>query len=143
MEWSETNKQLYSAACNFLSRREYGRQELIGKLEQKFECPIKNILDVMDFLRDKNFQSDARYASSLVRSKFNKFYGPSYIRQCGFVKGVSSNLIEDNMSELDFEQKCFELAEKFRHFPEIKLKRKLIQKGFSYRQVSEALEKLA
>ena len=43
---------------------------------------------VLDFLSMKNFQSDERYAYSLTKSKFNKFYGPAYIKQFAFNKGV-------------------------------------------------------
>ena len=63
MNWTDTHKQLYAAACVFLARREYGQMELRKRLVKKFEeASPRELKEVLDFLSMKNFQSDERYA---------------------------------------------------------------------------------
>ena len=144
---SQIDKQLYGAACYFLSRREHGFNELKKKLSSKYpEKQQSEIIKVLEFLRDKNFQSDIRYAEMLINSRFKKGYGINYIK--GFVinKNVSNidylEALESLERDIDFNNSCFEYAKKFRRFDRTKLKRKLVARGFDFSQVNRALNLL-
>ena len=143
MNWTDTHKQLYAAACGFLARREYGQMELRKRLAKKFEeASPRELKEVLDFLSMKNFQSDERYAYSLTKSKFNKFYGPAYIKQFAFNKGVDRRLIEKALEEFDFGSKCQEFAFKHAHVDRSKLQRKILQKGYDYSHMISAVKNL-
>ena len=143
MQWSDTHKQLYAAACGFLARREHGRSELTKKLSKKFEdVDYSDLPEVMDFLISKNFQSDQRYAYLLVKSKFGKFYGPAYIKQFAYHKGLDLKYVTEALEEFDFDEKCHEFALKHRHLDRIKLQRKILQKGFNYSQAIRSIKNL-
>ena len=137
------HKQLYSAACGFLAGREHGRSELSKKLVKKFENASSTEIDeVMEFLIRKNFQSDERYAYLLVKSKFAKFYGPAYIKQFAYSKGLSSGYVEQVLQEFDFDDKCYQFAQKHRDLDRGKLQRKILQKGFSFSQTMRSIKNL-
>ena len=87
MNWTDTHKQLYAAACGFLARREYGQMELRKRLAKKFEEAHHELKEVLDFLSMKNFQSDERYAYSLTKSKFNKFCSLHILSNLLLIKG--------------------------------------------------------
>lgn len=68
------------AAMNLLARREHSRQELFQKLKKRFGDAAL-IERQLDQLVAENLQSDARYAESFVRQRFNRGHGPLRIRQ--------------------------------------------------------------
>ena len=143
MNWNDTHKQLYSAACGFLARREHGRSELMKKLIKKFENATSTEIDeVMEFLVRKNFQSDERYAYLLVKSKFSKFYGPAYIKQFAYTKGLDIKYVEQALQEFDFDEKCCEFARKHENLDRLKLRRKILQKGFNFSQAVRSIKNL-
>ena len=88
-----TAKTLRHAALSLLARREHSRVELCRKLLEK-HCILNDIQAVLDALQKDDLQSDARYAEMVARVRFNKGYGPNYIKAYLHDKGVAANLIE-------------------------------------------------
>ena len=108
-----TPAKIRHSALNLLSRREYGSVELAQKLNQKFrgaqvvfvkdpfsdgpdEAQPLELVDMVDQivfeLVEENMISDQRFAESLIRSRWNRGYGPFYVRQELRQKGVSAEL---------------------------------------------------
>lgn len=63
-----------------LARREYGAAELRAKLEGR-GYPDEAIDEVLQALRQAGWQSDSRYAESLIRGRALRGYGPLDVRQ--------------------------------------------------------------
>ena len=66
-------------ALGLLSRREHSARELKRKLQQK-GVAADEAGDVVDEMGERNYQSDARFAESLVRRRALDGYGPMRIR---------------------------------------------------------------
>ena len=66
-------------ALGLLSRREHSARELKRKLQQK-GVTAEEAVDVVDEMGERNYQSDARFAESLVRRRALDGYGPVRIR---------------------------------------------------------------
>ena len=66
-------------ALGLLSRREHSARELKRKLQQK-GVAAEEAGDVVGEMGDRNYQSDARFAESLVRRRALDGYGPLRIR---------------------------------------------------------------
>ena len=66
-------------ALGLLSRREHSARELKRKLQQK-GVTAEEAVDVVDEMGERNYQSDARFAESLVRKRALDGYGPMRIR---------------------------------------------------------------
>lgn len=117
-----TPAKIKHSALNLLSRREYGSAELAQKLNQKFrgaevvfikdpftdgpdetgQLELVDMVDQIVFeLVEDNMVSDQRFADSLVRSRWNRGYGPYYVRQELRQKGVGTELVEECMENFD------------------------------------------
>ena len=139
------NKQLYGAACSYLAMREHGAVELFKKLKKKYpEVMESEINNLIDFLKDKNFQSDKRYLEMLIKSRYNKGYGMNMIRAYVMNKDVNMNMFDQIFYslDLDLESSCYSFLEKYSHKDRDKLIRKAVNRGFSYEQVKNNLKKL-
>ncbi|MBO9491141.1 recombination regulator RecX [Endozoicomonas sp. G2_1] len=88
------NTEALHRAVDLLSRREHSAKELTNKLKQK-DFSSDDIAEVLLYLQDKNYQSDARFAESACNSRVNKGYGWRYIQQELSFKGVSSSVISE------------------------------------------------
>ena len=90
------SKAIQKCALGLLARREHSAQELINKLQLKaFE--LDDIYPVINALTEADYQSDARYAEMITRVRFEKGYGPNYIRSYLQERGVDSTIIELNL----------------------------------------------
>lgn len=69
----------YDRALRQLARREQSRHELGQKL-QRHGHDVNEIDAALSQLRDDGYQSDARFAEMLVRSRIAQGYGPQRIR---------------------------------------------------------------
>jgi len=142
---NQINRQLYGSACGYLSMREHGACELSKKLRKKYpEVPEIEIHIVLDFLKAKNFQSDTRYISLLIKSRFNKGYGLNMIRSYVMGKDVDMGLFDQIFCSmnLDLDKTCLEFMDKYAHKDRDKLIRKALNRGFSYDQIKHSLKKL-
>jgi regulatory protein len=140
----DMNKQLFEAACYFLSKREYGAKELRDKLSRKFrEINREQINELLERLQDLNYQSDKRYADMFIRARYNRNYGENHIRQEALYKGLDRDLVENAFQELalDFSSTCAYLANKHSKLDPPKLIRKLVAKGFAFQMVLNIIKK--
>ena len=64
-------------------------------LEKDFT--VSDVQAVVDKLQKEGLQSDSRYTEMIVRVRFNKGYGPNYIKAYLHEKGVAANLINDKL----------------------------------------------
>jgi len=66
-------------ALGLLSRREHSARELKRKLQQK-GVAVDEATEVVGEMSERNYQSDTRFAESLVRKRALDGYGPMRIR---------------------------------------------------------------
>ena len=84
--------QIVTAAIRYLSRREYSRRELSGKLLAR-TFAVADIETVLDNLEEQGYLSDERFAEMFLRSQISRGSGPFKIRMALNQKGVDSALI--------------------------------------------------
>ncbi|MEJ2515074.1 MAG: regulatory protein RecX [Gammaproteobacteria bacterium] len=99
-------------AVRLLGRREHSRAELARKLASR-GVPPELSSEVLDDLRARRLQSDARYAESLVTSRAGRGQGPVRILRELAQQGVDASVAEEALaaSGEDF----FSLAARVRH----------------------------
>jgi regulatory protein len=139
------------SALYLLSQRDYGSYELAIKLQSKGYL-AEDIALAIEYCSENNYLDDRRYAQSQVRQHIYKGHGENRIRQALTANRVERELIAE---ALDTEQTdWFELAKsvaekKYRNGPagdqkeHAKRVRFLQYRGFSYDQISYALESCA
>lgn len=86
------------AAMDLLARREHSRRELHQKLLKRFQ-DAELVETQLDRLAEENLQSDSRYASSFLRQRIGRGYGPRRIRQEMRQRGICDTEIDIAMSE--------------------------------------------
>ncbi|CAH0538591.1 recombination regulator RecX [Vibrio marisflavi] len=139
------------SAMQLLSRRDHGRYELSQKLLLKGydECSIEQAIE---FCGEHNYLDDLRYARSQIRQAVYKGHGERRIKQELMHKRVDESTIEQALEEEP--QDWFELAkktaakkfkgQKARDAKEYAKQVRFLQyKGFSFDQISYALEEQA
>jgi regulatory protein len=87
---------------DMLARREHSRRELQQKLKKRFKDDDL-IVQQLDRLIEENLQSDARFAASFLRQRYNRGHGPMRIRQEMRQKGIPDEGIEAAMASEDFD----------------------------------------
>jgi regulatory protein len=103
---------------------------------------------IVEHLKAKKFLDDAAFAQFFIKTKLYKNYSFRRLRQELVKKGIKSEIIEDvlfNAAQLKTEQQALaellaKLKTKTRYQDELKLKRYLVSKGFSYGAVKRAVE---
>ena len=86
-----------------LARREYSQAELVQKILHRFQLSKSSLSfaeEQVAYLRDKDYQSDERFAQSLARSKASSGQGRSRIRQYLLQKGVAEHIVEQAIRAL-------------------------------------------
>lgn len=86
------------AAMSLLALREHSAKELQQKLLKRFD-DLELINHVLNDLKDRDLQSDARFAHAFVQMKVRQGKGPVRITYDLKEKGVATSLIETVMSE--------------------------------------------
>ena len=74
-----------------LARREHSQRELIQKLVAK-EFERTEIEELLEEFKEKNWQSDVRFAESYSRSRLHKGFGPVRIQLELKERGIDSSL---------------------------------------------------
>lgn len=88
------------AAMDHLARREHGFNELVIKLLKRFDD--KELIEAeVQRLTDRGLQSDERFIESFIRSKVNRGYGPSRIKQDLSQKKLARELVSLIFEQLD------------------------------------------
>jgi len=134
-------------AMDFLARREYGSDELIGRLKGAgFEADLA--ISTVETLTDEGLQDDRRFAEAYARSKLGRGSGPLRIRQVLLEKGLTEAVAETAVTELEADW-C-ELARQVRakkfglgtpaDFKEKARQMRFLQyRGFSTEQINAAM----
>lgn len=91
---------LISRATAFLGRRDYSRKELFRKLAPLADSE-ETLNDVLDYLVELGWQSDARFSEQLVRSAIRRGHGPLRAKRDLSQKGVHQNLMDTVLSETE------------------------------------------
>ena len=90
-----------STALHHLARREHSAYELIRKLSRKFSPAISR--SIVEELSEGGQLSDRRFAETLVRSRFNRGFGPIYIEKELCSKGIKAQLVKECIGAFDGE----------------------------------------
>lgn len=147
---SDSVDRIHQTALNYLSRREYSRKELVDKLVAKGFARSDAEQEVA-LLKDKGWQSDERFAESLLRSRLAAGYGPYYIERDLGMKGIDQDMTHALIyeGEIDWVKQAKDSC--LRHFggervgdkdqkEHQKWYRYLSYKGFSLEQIKEVLD---
>ena len=140
-------KEARKKAMDYLARREYGRDELVRKLETAgFNADVA--ADAVADLAAESLQSDERFAASFVQSRINRGKGPARIRQELAERGLAESTIGEALdgAEADW----FDLAREVRvrkfgdslpaDFPEKARQMKFLQyRGFEMNHIQAAV----
>lgn len=95
-------------ALGLLTRREHSQAELERKLVQR-GVAVADAQAVVDSLARDGWQSDARFAESLLRARASSGHGPAYVRaELANLHGLTDEIIAAAMD--CFEGDWFELA---------------------------------
>lgn len=147
---SNTRKgpSLKARAVDFLSRREHSRLELRRKLQRHSE-DINEIDALLDELQKENWQSEERYAQSLINRRAYKF-GTARVLQELRQNGVDDVYIEavrEQLKDSEFERAIEVWERKFGSAPEdrkayAKQHRFMASRGFSSEQLRRILDRL-
>ena len=143
-----TEAETHEIAVRYLTRREYGIEELRQKLLQRgSDQAIAE--KVVSGLVDENLVSDQRFTEMYVRTRMRRLFGPLKIRGELRSRGISDFLIAQ---ELSFEQETWfenasQWAEKRCHGEldyagRVKIYRALMNRGFTHEQANVALNSL-
>ena len=136
-----------TAAADLIGRRAMSRRDLEKKLREKgaSEAEARYAAEWLEAIGAIN---DAEYAAALVRHYGGRGYGPSYIRQKLYEKGVPKELWEDALEELPEGSPIDAfLASRLRgRAPDEKEKRRLtnalLRRGFAWGEIREAWGRL-
>jgi regulatory protein len=143
-----TEADVHEIAVRYLTRREYGIEELRRKLTQRgADSAIAE--KVVSDLADENLVSDQRFTEMYVRTRMRRLYGPVKIRGELRSLGVSDYLIAQEMA---FEQETwFDSASQWAdkrcrgeldYQTRSKIYRSLMNRGFTHEQANVALDSL-
>ncbi len=81
-------------AMDALARREHSRQELLARLEARFDLAREELCQVLDDLESDGLLSDRRFAESFARYRLGRGQGKMRIRHDLRARGVSSELVD-------------------------------------------------
>lgn len=124
--------EIYNKAMHLLSLREHTRKELEQKLSLRGYSSA-DVLQILDELAEKNFQSDERFAESYVYSRSSKGYGPERVRMELQQRGVSESLVHEAMKQANIDWKALAQKvhqKKFGNAPAESFQEKLKQQQF-------------
>ena len=141
-------RQTKEKALRLLEFRNHSTGELIKKLKIAGALD-EDIEKVIEFLKEYNLINDREYAKRYALDLKNlKKYGERRIRSELLTKGISSEYIEEAISELpEFEEdELFELVRKrlkgdFEKKNKDRVLRYFLTRGYSFDEVKRAIEK--
>ena len=140
-------KTALQKAVDYLARREHSRHELRHKLADR-DYTETEIDQALQRLQEKDLQSDERFASSYVSSRYDRGHGPYKIimelKQRGVDEHMATDIVYDE--QYDWFDKALQVYEKKYGSSEIsdyndRLKRSrfLQQRGFSTEHIQYAM----
>ncbi len=142
-----TVKEARDTALRLLGRREHSCKELEQKLKQR-GAPDQAIQEVLAYLLDNNYLSNARYAEMIINRRLSQGYGPRKIAfelaQKGIDRQGSETLLYQ--SEIDWSEVAREIIyKKFNGSGKTagqvqKQQRFLQQRGFEFEHIRKAMQ---
>lgn len=142
-----TGSRLRSYAFAVLTRREYSKAELIEKLAE-YAQRREEVIELVEELARENYQSDQRVADMLLSSQVRKGKGPQRIKMALKTKKLNTELIKEEMKEIDWLSRAYELKVKkfgaaIEKDPKLKAKqiRFLMYRGFDMDVILKAISK--
>lgn len=143
-----TRHDIQGALLNYLARREYSRQELTQRLLQRGADAVE-LECCLDELIERGYQSDRRFSQLALRDRAQRGYGPAFIRQWLYQKGVPACEIDRALhdAEQDWYQVAVEtlsrkLSRSTRNPDTLRLRQFLYRRGFDSDQIRHALEEV-
>jgi regulatory protein len=103
--------RLRSYAFAVLTRKEYSKAELIEKLALYAE-DRDEVIELVEELASQLYQSDQRVAETVLSSQKRKGKGPMRIKLALKNKKIDSDLIQDEMQEIDWAEQAYQLKVK-------------------------------
>ena len=143
-----TEAEVHEIAVRYLTRREYGIEELRRKLIQRgSDSAIAE--KVVSDLTDENLVSDQRFAEMYVRTRVRHLFGPLKIRGELRGRGISDHLISQAIpkdQETWFDNAAHWAAKRCQgeldYAGRAKIHRGLMNRGFTHEQANVALDRL-
>ena len=126
-------------AVLLLTRREHGAHELIQKLQKKGHNHADSVAAVR-ICQSLGYQSDARFAENVYRTRVRQGYGPQRIQQELYAAQLDTDLIHDVLAvdQNEWIERALEVwRKKYSHIPGDSLvetqkqKQFLLYRGFS------------
>lgn len=108
-------EKIKSKAVDYLSRRDYGEEELFRKLKEKFpEVDSSLIGQSLEKMKEYGYLSNERFVEVFIRQEKRNKSGPLKIKMKLKQKFIKDELIETYLNENDdeFYKNCLELLEK-------------------------------
>lgn len=142
-----TGSRLRSYAFAVLTRKEYSKAELIEKLAT-YAADREEVINLVEELSNNNYQSDQRVAEILLSSQKRKGKGPQRIKLALKNKKINSELIQEELKEIDWADQAYQL--KIKKFgsavekdPKLKAKqiRFLQYRGFDMDAIMKAISR--
>lgn len=140
-------------ALRILGRREHSVFELREKLAKKFPEEVENIEVIISEFIEKDWVSDERFCSVVIRDQIIRRQGPRKIEQKLMLKGVESTLIKERLAEIYKPEEEYEIVKYLyekkessvlRRSPKVsnfekhqKVSQFLIGRGFGYEVINE------
>lgn len=100
--YEDLNKSILHLGVSLLARREHSTKELTDKLKRK-NFLLEEVQDVVQYLQDKDYQSDERYTDSYIRNRVNKGYGWQFIKNALSQQGISREIIQDQYKKCEID----------------------------------------
>jgi len=142
-----TGQRLRSYAFALLTRRDYSKAELIEKLA-RYAQNLEEVNQLVEELSEQNYQSDQRVAEQMLASQIRKGKGPKRIKQALKTKQLESDLIAEDLHEIDWAEQAYQLkvkkfGEDVEKDPKLKAKqiRFLQYRGFDLDVIMKAIQR--
>jgi regulatory protein len=143
-----TEADVRDMAVRYLSRREYGIEELRRKLVQRGSKPDV-AENVVGLCVEQNLVSDERFAEMYVRMRIRRHFGPLKIRGELLQRGIGDQVIANSMKveqDVWFDSAAYWVSRRVHSELDFsgraKQHRSLMNRGFSHEQASVALDRL-
>jgi SOS response regulatory protein OraA/RecX len=142
----KSSKTLENYIIRVLTKKDYSESEIRKKALSKYTNSEKYIDDIIAKFKGYDYIDDNRYAKSIVRQKYNSYYGINRIKSTFFEKGLDFSIVIDYIDELDFFEKALEYKEMKYSEMDIKdykvlskYKNKMLYRGYSYDEINSTL----
>ncbi len=158
IEAADFKARYFKKVVKLISRRPRSKKEIRLYLRRKLKSKKDNLIDnLISELRDKGYIDDEKFANWWVENRLNfKTRGKLLLKSELKSKGIRDDIIEKIFTNKDFSDKeevdrAIELAKKKKrkigNIKDRKSRKKLfdylLRKGFEYRKVKEAVQKVS